>query len=552
MITETQLKNMLTYNIEQQIFCMGLTAQFLVMSDYGNKQELEDLGIRRLEALLSNDEIKELVGEWEVVWGPVVYQEALGSLGADNCMYMVKCNNAHHSDLYVIGIAGTNLGLGVSSGGLVEDFWVNETRLWNQGKPWESNPDDQTSKGKRISAGITKGLKILCEMQSKEKYLMEYLSELTSSNENLSITVCGHSLGGGLSPTLALSLNDQRAQWDPEGKTDLSAFSIAGITAGNEDFAEYYDQQLGDKTNRLWNKLGLVPCWFPEDRIEEIPNLYSPFIKPNFLINGFKDLLLKVSEGQHYRHVCQHQEGFDWEYYPQACQFVMENFTNYFTDLSALSKLIAKLLLSYEYRAVNVSQALIDQFAETETHLIEAAIEAILSEYETIDIDAKPYVEAIESQLLDFQTEGADKLLHESLVYKIKDFILFLGQYLYQHMYTHQKYMGVERFIDDILIGDITQHVNLPGKSRVTLVNLNDKPDVNGSSDRRKKKRKRKKQSAALKPLEKITFKLAKRYDDATKTYVIRHKKSNKKKKNGWLKDFSKNYIKAASKLIKF
>merc|ERR1712226_1195913 len=61
-------------------------------------------------------------------------------------------------------------------------------------------------------------------------------------------------------------------------------------------------------------------------------------------------------------------------------------------------------------------------------------------------------------------------------------------------------------------------------------------------------KRKRKKQSRALKPAEKMIFSMAKRYDKATKEYRDRHEKSNKKKKNGWIKDFAKNYNKAMSK----
>ena len=50
-------------------------------------------------------------------------------------------------------------------------------------------------------------------------------------------------------------------------------------------------------------------------------------------------------------------------------------------------------------------------------------------------------------------------------------------------------------------------------------------PDVLYGSDNggRKKKKKLKKQAAALKPLEKGAFKLAKRYDEATKIYKERH-----------------------------
>ncbi|NEQ70125.1 MAG: hypothetical protein F6K21_32470 [Symploca sp. SIO2D2] len=77
-------------------------------------------------------------------------------------------------------------------------------------------------------------------------------------------------------------------------------------------------------------------------------------------------------------------------------------------------------------------------------------------------------------------------------------------------------------------------------------------PDVLLGSAPGKKKKKRKKQAAALKPFEKAIFQQAKRYDEATKVYKDRHSKSNKKKKNGWIKDLPKNYSKAMSKLMKF
>ncbi|MEM9220070.1 MAG: hypothetical protein AAGD25_37805 [Cyanobacteria bacterium P01_F01_bin.150] len=67
----------------------------------------------------------------------------------------------------------------------------------------------------------------------------------------------------------------------------------------------------------------------------------------------------------------------------------------------------------------------------------------------------------------------------------------------------------------------------------------------------KKKKKKIKKQSTALKPFEKAMFKQAKKMDEATKIYKERHSKSNKKKKNGWIKDFGKNYAKSMSKLMK-
>jgi hypothetical protein len=76
--------------------------------------------------------------------------------------------------------------------------------------------------------------------------------------------------------------------------------------------------------------------------------------------------------------------------------------------------------------------------------------------------------------------------------------------------------------------------------------------DKSAKSKKRKKKGKKKgkKHSKFLSPYEKYVRELAKRQDEATHTYVKRHKRSNRKKKDGWLKDFVKNYSKSVSKLF--
>ena len=74
-------------------------------------------------------------------------------------------------------------------------------------------------------------------------------------------------------------------------------------------------------------------------------------------------------------------------------------------------------------------------------------------------------------------------------------------------------------------------------------------PEVLYGSSPGKRKKKKKKQSRALKPLERAIYSMAKSYDKATKEYLDRHENSNKKKKNGWIRDFSKNYGKAMRKV---
>ncbi|NEQ40373.1 MAG: hypothetical protein F6K40_30735 [Okeania sp. SIO3I5] len=74
-------------------------------------------------------------------------------------------------------------------------------------------------------------------------------------------------------------------------------------------------------------------------------------------------------------------------------------------------------------------------------------------------------------------------------------------------------------------------------------------PETLYGSSPGKRKKKKKKQARSLKPFEKMVFSMAKKYDKASKDYRDRHEKSNRKKKNGWIKDFPKNYNKALNKL---
>ena len=55
------------------------------------------------------------------------------------------------------------------------------------------------------------------------------------------------------------------------------------------------------------------------------------------------------------------------------------------------------------------------------------------------------------------------------------------------------------------------------------------------------KSRKRKKQSKGLKFLEKVTRRAGRSNSSVFDKYLKRHKRSNRKKKDGWLKDLSKN-----------
>ena len=59
------------------------------------------------------------------------------------------------------------------------------------------------------------------------------------------------------------------------------------------------------------------------------------------------------------------------------------------------------------------------------------------------------------------------------------------------------------------------------------------------------KNRRKKKTTKALRPIEKFLRRLGKAQARAASVYNMRHDRSNKKKKNGWLRDLTTNVSKA-------
>ena len=63
-----------------------------------------------------------------------------------------------------------------------------------------------------------------------------------------------------------------------------------------------------------------------------------------------------------------------------------------------------------------------------------------------------------------------------------------------------------------------------------------------------KRKRSKKNGSQMLRPMERVMRSIAETSDAATGTYLRRHKKSNRKSKDGWVKDMPGNFVKASRK----
>jgi hypothetical protein len=287
-----------TYTQTQTVFALSLLSN--VGSKFkGNVTQIEAATSQEINTYLSQPTLIAEIGSWAVIWGPSVYQ-APGSDLADNVMvaFQARAGSALPGQL-VIGIAGTNPYSAFDW--LLEDFSVIAAPRWAYGNPAPLNP--------HISAGTYLGLSILQALVPGhslpgvgvrlKNFLLSTLAAPTP------ITIAGHSLGGALSPAVALWLSDTKAQWDPSGFSSLACLPSAGPTSGDQDFSTYYGNQLGNATTRLHNSLDVVPHAWEADDLRELPDLYSPPISPTLELYGLLFAALIISASKNYTQICQ-------------------------------------------------------------------------------------------------------------------------------------------------------------------------------------------------------------------------------------------------------
>jgi hypothetical protein len=229
---------------------------------------------------------------WELAWGPAVYH--FFSTGLDDNMMYVARERAKPSHLAVV-VRGTNPTAFLDW--LVEDFDVLDQVSWSTG-----NPTGQP----KVSKGTSEGLHILQGMTPEgapQQTLEDFLATEASTYPGLRIDVTGHSLGGALAPTLALWLSDTQGGWDPAGQAEISVYPLAGPTAGNADFAAYYDQRLGSSTVRLWNPFDIVPLAWNHESMGKLADLYEPLTRAEPIERGAIDGLRSLTRDKGYTQI---------------------------------------------------------------------------------------------------------------------------------------------------------------------------------------------------------------------------------------------------------
>jgi len=263
---------MAEYDLFQKTFRLSMLAN--LWHQTGTVESLEDLLTKQINNEFADSEKISKIGKWTIQWGPVVFMaEADKKKGVPtNAMYV-----AHNlqEKAYVVAIAGTNP---ASLGDWTLDVDIT-------GSVWEYGGG---TKETYIAKGARLGLSNLLNMKDRHSNLKinELLFNMSSQRE-AKIIFTGHSLGGVLSPLLALALLNKynKFRLSKNSWAGVYVYPTAGFTPGNQEFAELFQKEFpaseGKKPGKQWNSMvintmDIIPLLWNKNDIKRIEKIYDP------------------------------------------------------------------------------------------------------------------------------------------------------------------------------------------------------------------------------------------------------------------------------------
>jgi hypothetical protein len=267
---------MASYRLEQKAFVFSMISNAAANIEKATVPDLEAAVVKRFNTVTSEN-TQYLGAGWELVWGPAVHEQSDSGV-ADNTVFVTRGTDGG-KPVYIVPIAGTNAKSAFDIN--VEDLEVAML------KPFS---DD----GAKIAQGTHTGVDILETLRFKGATLQRYLAGVADQEATLIFT--GHSLGGALSPTLALDLAVNLG-FDLSKWAAVRVYPTAGPTPGNKKFVGLFQQTFpatGPWNRNVINSIDVVPrAW---NRLTTIRQTYSPDLKGSECIRALV-AALQVNRG---------------------------------------------------------------------------------------------------------------------------------------------------------------------------------------------------------------------------------------------------------------
>lgn len=276
----------------RQLIIMSLLSN--VTSGMTGHQYVLEIGASAKIRKILNEKVMNdfMQGTWKIVWGPGVQFEAFpfesiiaqGNVEKENApdhmMFVAKRPESINpdEDAYVISVAGSN-----GTDAFVDNWLHHNLNIRQETWPFGGNFDPKI----KISAGALSGLNHILSIDpsGEDGTLLQFLQKtMAEADKKVRIITTGFSLGGALSPALALYLHQQQQRWNPDHKPcTVHCTSVAGYSIGNPAFVEMYEglAKEGLTIDRWYNEIDLIPCMWNAGRLGSIPFLYADDL--NFL-----------------------------------------------------------------------------------------------------------------------------------------------------------------------------------------------------------------------------------------------------------------------------
>jgi hypothetical protein len=281
----------MSYSKEQQMACLSFVA-------YCGMFEKDPVTIKdRVEKSLGK--VSKITGNKKLVWGPAVHRDENLQIFIDSLMYVVQ--DVDNPGEFTVVVRGTNPFS--ASSWFFEDFIVWEQAMWDTGP---ALPDAMVAVCSNYALAKHVALTPVQGVPGVGQKLIQFLQGMVSGGGNVTFDVTGHSLGGVMSSTLALWLMNMQERYWPGKDVDISVYSFAGPTAGNQAFVDYSNETFNKNNEprcfRFENKLDVATMAWDEDKLAGVETLY-PGITPSYLEQKMIDAARKAAKGMGYKQI---------------------------------------------------------------------------------------------------------------------------------------------------------------------------------------------------------------------------------------------------------